>query len=184
MTATETSTTLRPAAGAYALDPAHTYVTFEARHLMVSKVRGKFDVTEGTVTINDNTELSSVEATIDAASVSSGDAKRDEHLRNDDFFAVDKFPTISFRSTGVEDHGDGTFTLTGDLTVRDVTRPVSLEGDYLGTTQTPWGSTAIGFTAETQVSRKQWGLEWNMALEGGGVDRERLRCPLTGPGQA
>ena len=169
MTTTQTSIETRPAAGTYALDPSHSVVTFAARHLMVSKVRGRFEVISGTVTIADDTALSAVDATIDAASVNSGDAKRDEHLRADDFFGVADFPTITFRSTAVDDHGDGTFTLTGDLTIRDATRPVVLEGEYLGTTQAPWGSTVIGFTAETEVSRKQWGLDWNAALETGGV---------------
>jgi polyisoprenoid-binding protein YceI len=169
VTTTQASIETRPAAGTYALDPSHSVVSFAARHLMVSKVRGRFEVIAGTVTIADDTALSAVDATIDTASVHSGDAKRDEHLRSDDFFDVSHYPTITFRSTAVNDHGDGTFDLTGDLTIRDTTRPVVLEGEYLGTAQTPWASTVIGFTAETEVSRKQWGLDWNAVLETGGV---------------
>ena len=169
MTTTQTNTATRPVAGTYELDPSHSVVSFSARHLMVSKVRGRLAVTGGTLTIADDAEQSSVEATIAAASVDSGDAKRDEHLRSPDFFDVDQYPTITFRSTRVEDGGDGEFTLHGDLTVRDVTKAVVLEGEYLGASQSPWGSSVIGFTAETEVNRKDWGLEWNVALEAGGV---------------
>jgi polyisoprenoid-binding protein YceI len=168
MATTEVPTTVRPAGGTYTIDPGHSGVSFTGRHLMVSKVRGKFAVDRGTVTIADDPAQSSVEATISAASVESGDAKRDEHLRSPDFFDTDQYPTITFRSTKVDDHGDGEFTLHGDLTVRGVTRPVTLKGEYLGSSRSPWDTTVIGFTAETEVNRKDWGLEWNMALEAGG----------------
>ena len=158
-----------PAAGSYALDQSHSHVTFSARHLMVTKVRGRFPVTEGKLEISDDPTKSFVEAEIDVSAVESGDPKRDEHLRSPDFFHVEKFPTVTFRSTKVENHGDGEFTLVGDLTVKDVTRPVTLKGEYLGSQQSPWGDTRIGFSAETEVSRKEWGLEWNVALETGGV---------------
>jgi polyisoprenoid-binding protein YceI len=166
---TELQTSVRPAPGIYAIDPSHSRVSFSARHLMVAKVRGSFAVTGGTVVIGEDPAAHRVVTTVDAASVTSGDAKRDEHLRSADFFAVDEHPTIAFHSTGVDDHGDGTFTLDGELTVRNVTRPVRLEGEYLGTEKAPWGSTSIGFTAETEVNRKDWGIEWNVALETGGV---------------
>ena len=169
MTSIETQSSVVPAPGAYTVDSSHSSVTFSARHLMVSKVRGRLAVTGGAIVISDHPEVSSVEATIDAASVESGDPKRDEHLRSADFFDAEKYPEISFRSLRVEDKGDGEFTLVGDLTVRNVTKPVELDGEYLGTSQTPWGDTRIGFTAETEVNRKDWGLEWNMALETGGV---------------
>ena len=158
-----------PAPGIYELDPSHSSVSFTARHLMVSKVRGRFAVNGGRVVVGEHPTDSSVEAVVDAASVHSGDAKRDEHLRSDDFLATSSYPTINFRSTRVDDTGDGEFTLSGDLTLRGVTRPVVLHGEYLGTQETPFGDTRIGFTAETEVSRKDWGLEWNMALETGGV---------------
>jgi polyisoprenoid-binding protein YceI len=169
MATTEVRTTVRPAAGTYTIDPGHSGVSFTGRHLMVSKVRGKFGVESGTVIIADDPERSSVEATLSAASVESGDAKRDEHLRSADFFDVEHYPTITFRSTSVEDDHNGEFTLHGDLTVRGVTKPVTLHGEYLGASQTPWNTTVIGFTAETEVNRRDWGLEWNMALDTGGV---------------
>jgi polyisoprenoid-binding protein YceI len=136
---------------------------------MVSKVRGRFGVTEGSIVVGENPAQSSVEAVVDAGSVQSGDPKRDEHLRSADFFGAEVFPTITFRSTEVVDKGDGEFTLVGDLTVRDVTKAVTLEGEYLGAEASPWGDTRIGFSAETEVNRKDWGLEWNVALETGGV---------------
>ena len=169
MTSTQTQTAVRPATGTYVIDPGHSGVTFTGRHLMISKVRGKFGVNGGTVTIAEDPNQSSVEATINVQSLESGDVKRDEHLRSADFFDAEHFPTITFTSTKVDDRGDGNFTLVGDLTVRGVTKSVSLEGEYLGTSQTPWNSTVVGFTAETVVNRKDWGLEWNMALETGGV---------------
>ena len=162
------SRTYAPAAGRYAVDESHSSVTFTARHLMVSKVRGRFAVTGGEIVVSDEPAKSQVDATIDAASVTSGDPKRDDHLRSADFLDVEQYPSITFTSSEVEDHGDGTFTLHGDLAVRDVTRPVNLRGEYLGTEQSPWGDTRIGFTAETEVNRKEWGLEWNVALETGG----------------
>jgi polyisoprenoid-binding protein YceI len=168
MATTEIRPVTTPAAGAYTVDPGHSAVTFSARHLMVTKVRGRFAVSGGTITIGENPEESVVEATIDVGSVESGDLKRDGHLRSDDFFAVDRYPTITFRSTSVRDLGEGTFELAGDLTVRDVTRPVVLRGEYLGQADSPFGDTRIGFTAETTVNRKDWGLEWNVALESGG----------------
>jgi polyisoprenoid-binding protein YceI len=158
-----------PAAGTYALDPSHSQVSFSARHLMVTKVRGRFPVADGRLVISEDPARSTVEATIDVSAVDSGDDKRDEHLRSADFFDAEHFPTVTFRSTRVDDHGDGTFTLEGDLTVRGVTRPVSLEGEYLGSQPSPWGDTRIGFSAETEVNRKDWGLEWNVALETGGL---------------
>jgi polyisoprenoid-binding protein YceI len=158
-----------PIPGSYALDQSHSHVSFSARHLMVTKVRGRFPVTAGHLVIAEDPQKSSVEATIDVSAVESGDPKRDEHLRSADFFDAEHYPTVSFRSTKVENHENGEFTLTGDLTVRDVTRPVTLHGEFLGSQASPWGDTRIGFTAETEVNRKDWGLEWNVALEAGGV---------------
>jgi len=158
-----------PEAGSYALDQSHSYVSFTARHLMVTKVRGRFPVTTGHLDIAEDPTQSSVVATIDVTAVESGDPKRDEHLRSADFFDAEKHPTATFRSTKVEDHGDGEFTLHGDLTVREVTRPVTLQGEYLGSQASPWGDTRVGFSAETEISRKDWGLDFNVALETGGV---------------
>jgi polyisoprenoid-binding protein YceI len=136
---------------------------------MVSKVRGRFAVTGGELVVGANPEDSTVVAEIDVTSVHSGDAKRDEHLRSADFFDVDNYPTITFRSTRIEHHGDGEFTLHGELTVRDVTKPVALEGEYLGTQDSPFGDTRAGFSAQTEINRKDWGVNWNVALETGGL---------------
>jgi polyisoprenoid-binding protein YceI len=169
MATTQTRSAVVPAAGTYALDPTHSYVSFTARHLMVTKVRGRFPVTEGELEIGADPVQSSVRTTIDVSAVESGDPKRDEHLRSADFFDTEQHRHATFTSTAVEDHGDGEFVLHGDLTIRGVTRPVALKGEYLGTQASPWGDTRIGFSAETEVSRKDWGLEWNLALETGGV---------------
>jgi polyisoprenoid-binding protein YceI len=158
-----------PEAGSYGLDQSHSHVSFSARHLMVTKVRGRFPVTEGRLEIGEDPKDSSVVATIDVAAVESGDPKRDEHLRSADFFDAENHPTVTFRSTKVNDHGAGEFTLEGELTVKETTRPVTLKGEYLGAQASPWGDTRVGFTAETEINRKDWGLEWNVALEAGGV---------------
>jgi len=163
----ETSTL--PTQGTWALDTTHTDVSFTARHLMVTKVRGRFPLLEGTVTIAENPLESSVVAVLDVAGVQSGDSGRDDHLRNGDFFDVEKYPTITFRSTKVEAARGGDYQLTGDLTIKDVTRPVTLELEYLGTIASPFGDQRSGFSASTEISRKDWGLEYNMALEAGGV---------------
>ena len=166
-----------PAPGTWTLDPGHTDVSFTARHLMVTKVRGRFPLAGGSITITPNPLESSVEATIEVAKVHSGDTARDEHLRGADFFDAEHHPTATFRSTKVEDAGDGTYRLTGDLTIKDVTRPVTLDIEYLGSISSPWGDERAGFSATTEVSRKDWGLEWNVMLEGGGVvvgDKVRL----------
>jgi polyisoprenoid-binding protein YceI len=169
MAATEITQSVVPAAGTYALDPTHSYVSFTARHLMVTKVRGRFPVTAGSLVISEDPEASSVEATIDVTAVETGDPKRDEHLRSADFFDVEQFGEASFRSTKVENHGDGEFTLHGDLTLHGVTKAVSLKGEYLGSQPSPWGDTRIGFSAETEISRSDWGINFNVALETGGV---------------
>lgn len=176
MTTTHTETLTRtyedtevPEPGTYALDASHTSVEFVARHLMISKVRGKFTDVSGSITIAARPEDSAVEATIAAASVHSGEQARDDHLRSADFFDVEKYPTIAFRSTGVE-HVDGAnWKVTGDLTVRDVTKPVVLDVEFEGGVNSPFGDTRIGFTASTKLNREEWGLTWNAAIEAGGV---------------
>jgi len=161
--------TVLPTPGSWVLDTTHTDVSFTARHLMVTKVRGRFPIQSGTVTIAENPLESSVVAVIDVAGVNSGDQGRDDHLRNSDFFEVEKYPTITFRSTKVEDTGGGEYKLTGDLTIKDVTRPVTLDLEFLGTIASPWGDQRAGFSATAEISRKEWGIEYNMALEAGGV---------------
>jgi polyisoprenoid-binding protein YceI len=170
-----------PEAGIWEIDPSHTNVEFVARHLMVSKVRGKFTDVKGTIEIAEDPLQSKARATINAASVDTGDAKRDEHLRSADFFDVENYPTIDFVSTKVVTHKDGTYLLEGDLTVRGVTRKVGLDLEYNGSSATPWGSLVTGFSATTEISRKDFGLEWNVALETGGVlvgDKIRLNIEV------
>ena len=154
--------------GPWAIDAAHTTVGFTARHLMLSKVRGRFTSFSGTVTIADDPLQSSVEATVDLSSVTTGDDTRDGHLKSADFFDVEKSPTMTFRSTGIKADGDD-FVLTGDLTVAGQTRTVDFDLEFDGVGQDPWGGTRAGFSATAEISRKDWGITWNVALEKGGV---------------
>jgi len=160
------------------IDPAHSSIQFGVRHLMISTVKGKFPKFTATAVADEKEPTRAVvEASIDTASIDTGEAKRDEHLRSPDFFDTEHHPTVSFRSTKVEDVGGGSYRLTGDLTIKDVTKPVTLDLEYLGTISSPWGDQRAGFSATTEVSRKEWGLEWNVALEAGGVvvgDKVRL----------
>ena len=156
------------APGTWTIDSAHTTAGFTARHLMITKVRGRFAGVSGTVTVPESRTDAHVEATIDMASVDTGDAGRDEHLRSADFFDVAQHPTMSFASTGVKVDG-GDITLLGDLTIKGVTRPVELDLEFDGVGGDPWGGTRAGFTAEGEINRRDWGLEWNVALESGGV---------------
>ncbi len=158
-----------PEAGTYVLDQGHTTIEFVGRHLMITKVRGRFTDFDGTLVVGDSPEQSSVEVTINAASVDSSDEKRDGHLRSPDFLDIDNYPTITFRSTKVDIDKDGTAKVTGDLTVKDVTRPVTLDVDFDGAQVDPWGGQRLGFSAHTEIDREDWGLTWNVALETGGV---------------
>ncbi|MBG0820089.1 YceI family protein [Planomonospora sp. ID91781] len=158
-----------PAAGTYALDAAHTSIGFVVKHMMVSKVRGSFGDFAGTVTIAENPLESSAELTIRTESINTGVADRDGHLRGDDFLAVDKFPELTFRSTRVVGHSGDEFTLAGDLTIRDVTKPVELAVEYGGAGTNPWGQEVWGFSITTEIDREEFGLTWNQALETGGV---------------
>jgi len=154
--------------GTWTIDGSHTTVGFTARHLMITKVRGRFGTVEGAATIDQDRLLSSVRAVIDLGSIDTGDAGRDEHLRGADFFDSENHPQMVFSSTGVKQDGDD-FVLFGDLSIKGVTRPVELELEFDGVSGDPWGGTRAGFTAEGEINRKDWGLEWNVALEGGGV---------------
>jgi len=158
-----------PAPGEWSLDESHTTAAFVARHMMVTKVRGHFDRLSGRVQIGETPEASSVEVTLDAASIFSGDQKRDDHLRSADFLDVEKYPTITFRSTAVKQTGPSSLEVTGDLTIRDQTRPVELKVDFEGVERTPWGTTVAGFSAKAEINREDWGMTWNAALETGGV---------------
>ncbi len=154
--------------GVWNVDPSHSIVGFTARHLMITKVRGRFTTFTGTVTVAENPLDSQVEATVDLGSVTTGDEQRDGHLKSADFFDVDKHPTMTFTSTGIKQDG-GDYVLTGDLTVAGTTRSVDFELSFDGVQKDPWGGTRAGFTAETEISRKDWELTWNVALETGGV---------------
>ncbi|HUF85334.1 MAG TPA: YceI family protein [Acidimicrobiia bacterium] len=166
-----TQTTTAPVAvtpGVWEIDASHSNVEFVARHLL-SKVRGRFAGFEGAITIGDDPSGSSVEATIDAASVDTGNPDRDAHLRSPDFLDVEQFPQLSFRSTAVTEDGEDRYRVDGDLTVRGVTRPVTLELEYLGWSDDPWGGKRAGFSAITEIDRHDFGATWNLAVETGGV---------------
>jgi len=158
-----------PAAGTYALDVAHTQIAFVVKHMMVSKVRGHFGEFAGTVTIAENPLDSSAQLSIKTASIHTGAPDRDNHLRSDDFLSVEKFPELTFRSTRVLGHSGDEFTLAGELTIRDVTRPVELTVEYGGAGTNPWGQALWGFSIRTEIDREEFGLTWNQALETGGV---------------
>jgi polyisoprenoid-binding protein YceI len=158
-----------PAPGTWAFDQGHTTLMGEARHLMVTKVRGRFTDFSGTIHVAEVPEESFVDVEIRADSIDTGNPDRDGHLRSPDFLDVENHPTLTFRSTGV-DLGDGpNFRVPGELTIRGVTRPVVLDAEYLGATADPWGNTRVGFSATTEVDREDFGMTWNVALEAGGV---------------
>jgi polyisoprenoid-binding protein YceI len=156
-----------PAPGTYTLDPAHTMVEFGVRHLGLARVRGRFTDVSGDVVIDEDITRSAVDVTIGADSIDTRDKDRDTHLRSPDFLDVDRYPQITFRSTAVTGQGDE-WTVTGDLTIRDVTRSVILVVDFEGGAKDPWGGTRIGFSAHTEINREDYGLNWNQALETGG----------------
>ncbi|MGA8117426.1 MAG: YceI family protein [Actinocatenispora sp.] len=158
-----------PQAGTYTLDTAHSRVGFVVKHLMVSKVRGNFGDFEGTITISEDPLQSSVSATIQTSSVHTGQETRDNHLRSADFFETEKYPVMTFRTTGVAAGGGDSFTVSGELTIRDVTRPVELALDLEGVAVSPYGQQVFGFTATTEINREDFGLTYNQALETGGV---------------
>ena len=154
--------------GTWTVDPSHSVVGFTARHLMISKVRGRFASFSGSLTITDDPLSSSVSAIVDLASVTTGDDSRDEHLRGADFFDVEQFPTMTLASTGLRAAGND-YLLDAELTIKAVTKPVTFVLEFDGVASDPWGNTKAGFTAETEINRKEWGLAWNVALDTGGV---------------
>jgi len=151
----------------YEIDKAHSEATFQVRHLL-TKVRGQFTDFAGTITLDDdNPARSAVDVNIKAASIDTHEAARDTHLRSSDFFAVEEFPTLTFHSTKVVPNGGKTFKVAGDLTIRGVKKPVEVPVAFLGTVKDPWGNEKLGFEAEFTVNRKDFGLNWNAALETG-----------------
>ncbi len=170
-----TKTVTRPdiEPGLWTIDPAHTRIGFQAKHLMVTKVRGSFESYEAKLEIAEDLTDSKIEVALDAASVNTGAGDRDDHLRSADFLDVENYPTINFVSTEIEREGDG-WKISGDLTIRDVTRPISFDAVYEGSAVDPWGNDHVAFSATGKLNREDWGLTWNAALEGGGwlVSRE------------
>jgi polyisoprenoid-binding protein YceI len=158
-----------PDAGVWNIDAAHSSVSFVARHMMVSKVRGHFGQFSGQIHVADNVEGSWAEVTIDPSSITTGVEMRDNHLRSADFFEIEKFPDMKFRSTKVERTGPSSLKVAGALTIRDVTRPVVLDVDYEGLIPDPRFGARVAFSASTQINREDWGITWNQALETGGV---------------
>jgi polyisoprenoid-binding protein YceI len=151
------------------IDAAHTDVNFTAKHMMVTNVRGKFGDVSGTIALDDaDPTHSSGEFSVAAASVSTGQEKRDGHLRSADFFDVEKYPTITFASTAIESRGTDRYAVTGDLTIRDTTRPITFDVEVLGFYKAMSGGRRVGLSASAKLDREAWGLTWNMALESGG----------------
>jgi polyisoprenoid-binding protein YceI len=164
------TTNMPPATGTYVIDPSHSRIGFVARHAMITKVRGSFNEFEGSGRFDiDDPSASQFELTIQAASIDTRNADRDGHLRSNDFFDMESYPTITFRSTAVEKVDDATFRVTGDLTIKDVTKPVTFDLEYGGVAVDPFGNTRLGLEGSVEVNRKDWGVNWNAALETGGV---------------
>jgi polyisoprenoid-binding protein YceI len=166
------TTTTAPATltGTYRLDPAHSRIGFVARHAMVTKVRGSFKELSGTGTWDvEDPSRSRLELTIEGASIDTGNADRDAHLRSNDFLDLEQHPQITFTSTAVAQVADDTYRVTGDLTIKGVTRPVTFDLVYTGSALDPFGNQRVGFEGTTTINRKDWGVNWNAALEAGGV---------------
>jgi len=174
--------TLTDIVGDYTIDASHSRLGFSARHAMVTKVRGQFGDFEGTARVNTATPAdSTVSVTIRPASINTGNEDRDNHLRTGDFFDVESFPTWTFTSTDVSRDGS-TWTIAGDLTLKDVTKPVSIDFEETGMATDPFGNQRVGFEGELTINRKDWGLTWNAALETGGVlvsDKVKLEFDLS-----
>lgn len=152
------------------LDTSHSHIQFSVRHMMISRVRGEFEKFSGTIHPDEaNPAASKVDVQIEAGSINTRDEQRDAHLRSPDFLNAEQFPYLTFKSTGVEQIDSNHAKLHGDLTIRDITRPVTLDVEYQGNSKSPWGTENYGFNAKTKINRKDWGLEWNVALETGGV---------------
>lgn len=164
------ATTFSQLTGDYALDPSHTRIGFVARHAMVTKVRGAFNEIEGAFHVDgDDPGRSSGRVVIKTASIDTRNQQRDDHLRANDFLDVPNYPEITFVTTAVQQVSETSFRVTGDLTIKDITKPISIDFDYEGAVQDPWGNTRIGLEGSVTINRKDWGVEWNVALEAGGV---------------
>ena len=177
------------------LDTTHTQVQFSVRHMMISKVRGEFQKVTGSVNLDEaNPANTTLDIQIDASSVNTREAQRDGHLKSADFFNAETYPNLTFKSTKVEVTGKNTAVLTGDLTIRDVTKEVKLDVEFQGFAKSPWGTTNAGFTAHTSINREDFGLTWNVALETGGllvgkeieinIEAELVKAPEGAPAAA
>jgi len=156
--------------GSYSIDPAHSRIGFVARHAMITKVRGSFDEFEGGGELDTtNPANSHLQLTIQAASIDTRNADRDGHLRSNDFFDMEKYPQITFQSTAVKPVDATHFDVTGDLTVKETTKPVTIALEFTGSAVDPFGNHRIGFEGSTEINRKDWGVNWNAALEAGGL---------------
>lgn len=175
-----TETQVVPSTSTWTVDKTHSNVDFSVKHLVISTVRGHFRDFDATVYLDEsNPENSTVSATIDVASIDTNEAARDEHLRSDDFFNAAEFPKLTFASTSVEQLGPTKFKVTGNLTVRDVTREVVLDGNFEGRIQDPWGNERAAFEADTEISRKDFNVRWNQMLEtGGAVVSDKVKIHL------
>jgi polyisoprenoid-binding protein YceI len=158
-----------PAPGTWVVDKSHSSLDFVAKHLMVTKVRGTFGGFSGTIVIGDTPEESHAEAVVEVASLTTGDEKRDGHLHSPDFLDVGSHPEMTFKTTKIQSNGDGEGTVTGDLTIKGITRPVTLHTTFVGLARDPWGGERAAFTATAEIDREDWGMTWNQALEAGGV---------------
>ncbi|MFZ9859344.1 MAG: YceI family protein [Roseiflexaceae bacterium] len=155
---------------AWNIDTSHSEILFTVRHMMISNVRGQFNKFSGTINLDEATPTnSSVDVSIDVASINTRDEKRDGHLTSPDFFDAATYPTITFKSTKVEKTGDTTGKIHGDLTIKGVTKAVTLDATFMGKAKSPWGTTSAGFNASTKINRTDFGLTWNVALETGGI---------------
>ncbi len=154
---------------AWVIDPAHTVIEFSAKHMMITTVRGRFTRFNGELTIDEEQlERSRVEGTVETASVDTGETNRDAHLRSADFFEPERYPLMTFRSTGITRSGKGRYQVTGEMTIKGATRPVTFEVTDEGHSKDPWGNMRWGLSADTVINRKDFGLTWNVALETGG----------------
>ncbi|NBM20156.1 YceI family protein [Streptomyces sp. GC420] len=182
-TTAEVDPALAALTGQYTLDPTHTSIGFTVRHAMVTNVRGAFGEFEGTLDL-DGSDPSRSTASIDVkiASIDTGVADRDAHLRSGDFFEADKYPLMTFRSTSAETLGGDKYRISGDLTIKDVTRPLSIDLEFNGSAIDPYGNQRVGFEGSAEILRSDWGLTWNAALETGGVvlsDKVRLNFDIS-----
>lgn len=164
------TTSVQPSLRTFTIDPQHSRLGFSVTHMGFSTVRGRFEQFDGAVRMSsDDLSTLEAEASVQTASITTGTEDRDQHLRSDDFFAVEEHPMMTFETQEVREVEGNTFTLVGDLTIRDTTKPVELEAEFLGEGTDPWGGTRVAFEAETAINRKEFGLTWNQVLEAGGV---------------